>query len=385
MVNNNEAIIQWLFIAVLTFSVLLLGLKIFGKSSLSQPDALSIQDLQETLKNALAGKGEGEKASSAHKQKGIDSTADEGSSAAAGSNNMEANSKSDSSGADSEAQRLSLELNRYEEITQKLKTELEAKQKLIEDLQTQGAEGGATKSGAGDKGSGASGEELSALQKKLSEMEAKLAEYEILEDDIADLSQYKEENKKLKAELETLKVGGDKTETVMSEAPVESAESTEVAESAESTAPVEAAASEESIEPTEPIAASESLESAASSSAEDGEALVEEFAAAADVSKKAQEEEMTSDAENDLLAEFAQEVQAAQGENKVPTSDAMVEDEGNQESVDTDKDTALDTEKMLEEMADLSGLSATETEASLEEDVDTDKMAEEAAQLKAAE
>lgn len=45
------------------------------------------------------------------------------------------------------------------------------------------------------------------LQKKINELQAKLSEYEIIEDDIADLSLFKEENKKLKEELEKLRAG----------------------------------------------------------------------------------------------------------------------------------------------------------------------------------
>ena len=47
------------------------------------------------------------------------------------------------------------------------------------------------------------------LQKKVEDLEARLAEYEIIEDDIANLSIYKEENAKLKKQIESLKTGGD--------------------------------------------------------------------------------------------------------------------------------------------------------------------------------
>ena len=57
------------------------------------------------------------------------------------------------------------------------------------------------------------GVDVSALQAKLVELQAKLAEYEIIEDDIADLSMYKEENKKLKAELATLKAAVETAQT----------------------------------------------------------------------------------------------------------------------------------------------------------------------------
>jgi len=59
----------------------------------------------------------------------------------------------------------------------------------------------------------APGVDVSALQAKLVELQAKLAEYEIIEDDIADLSMYKEENKKLKAELATLKAAVETAQT----------------------------------------------------------------------------------------------------------------------------------------------------------------------------
>ena len=48
-------------------------------------------------------------------------------------------------------------------------------------------------------------QELNNLKMKLGDLEAKLAEYEIIEDDIANLSLYKEENTKLKAEIAELK------------------------------------------------------------------------------------------------------------------------------------------------------------------------------------
>ncbi len=53
----------------------------------------------------------------------------------------------------------------------------------------------------GDGGDGKVGE----LQQKIEELQARLSEYEIIEDDIADLSLFKEENAQLKAELERLR------------------------------------------------------------------------------------------------------------------------------------------------------------------------------------
>jgi hypothetical protein len=45
------------------------------------------------------------------------------------------------------------------------------------------------------------------LNGRIKELEARLAEYELLEDDIADLSLYKEENARLRTELDRLKGG----------------------------------------------------------------------------------------------------------------------------------------------------------------------------------
>ena len=57
-------------------------------------------------------------------------------------------------------------------------------------------------------GGGAMPEEAAKLTTRLKELESKLAEYEILEDDIADLSLYKEENTRLRSELDKMKGGG---------------------------------------------------------------------------------------------------------------------------------------------------------------------------------
>lgn len=72
-----------------------------------------------------------------------------------------------------------------------------SKEKTIEDLT---AELETLKSGGGEGGGDASG-----LQARLEELQARLAEYEIIEDDIADLSLFKEENSRLKDEVERLK------------------------------------------------------------------------------------------------------------------------------------------------------------------------------------
>ena len=58
-------------------------------------------------------------------------------------------------------------------------------------------------------GDGVDAGELNALKARVSELQAKLAEYEIIEDDIADLSLFKDENKKLKDEVERLRAAAE--------------------------------------------------------------------------------------------------------------------------------------------------------------------------------
>ncbi|MEK6554275.1 MAG: hypothetical protein AABZ31_03460 [Bdellovibrionota bacterium] len=78
---------------------------------------------------------------------------------------------------------------------EKLRAEITANQNLITELKTKAT------------GGGGSGDPTPELLAKIKTLEDRLLEYEIIEDDIADLSIYKEENAKLKRELEALKAG----------------------------------------------------------------------------------------------------------------------------------------------------------------------------------
>ena len=82
---------------------------------------------------------------------------------------------------------------------EKLKAELGHRTTQLEELKAKEAAGGAV---AGD---GTPSEDLSKLEARIKELESKLSEYEIISEDIADLSFYKEENQKLQKELEALK------------------------------------------------------------------------------------------------------------------------------------------------------------------------------------
>jgi hypothetical protein len=88
------------------------------------------------------------------------------------------------------------------EITN-LKTDLETKKKQIDEMKTAAASAPAPAAAGG-----LSAEEKAALDDKIRELQAKLSEYEIISEDIADLSFYKEQNAKLQKELDGLKAGG---------------------------------------------------------------------------------------------------------------------------------------------------------------------------------
>ena len=82
-----------------------------------------------------------------------------------------------------------------------LKSEMAAKEKKIQDLNTQLSQAlsQTTKELKVDS---------SGFDSRIKELEARLAEYDIISEDIADLSRYKDENEKLKSELESLRSGG---------------------------------------------------------------------------------------------------------------------------------------------------------------------------------
>lgn len=82
------------------------------------------------------------------------------------------------------------------EKLQALENEVLEKDKAIADLNKQLTQ---SSGGGGDAGNN------DDLMNKIAELESRLQEYEIIEDDIADLSLYRAENDKLKAELERLK------------------------------------------------------------------------------------------------------------------------------------------------------------------------------------
>lgn len=195
--------------------------------------------------------------------------------------------------------------------------------------------------------------EAAALKKRIGELESKLAEYEILEDDIADLSLYKEENARLRSELEAIKGGG------------------------EASAPAAAKLQSLNISPGDDIVA------------EFAEAVHQESPVAAPEIASAELKET-----DDPMADFENAVQfkkKVQNETRVPAAAPLPKpppraaSEGDDLFAEfamtptemTDEEAELDTDKMMEEMAALVSEDGDGGNA-LEDGIDTDKMVDEA-------
>lgn len=108
----------------------------------------------------------------------------------------------------------------------------------------------------------ASGQALTEANEKISKLESKLAEYEVIEDDLANLKKYQQENKALRAQLEAGKKGEAIPSAPASDLAAASAEVVPAAPAATTAAPI----SEPATEPS-PVAAAE--ESAAATKAEE--------------------------------------------------------------------------------------------------------------------
>lgn len=96
---------------------------------------------------------------------------------------------------------------------EKLKRDLAEKEKLLAQAKEQAA-----KATAAPAAPAAPAVDTSALDSKIKDLEARLAEYEIISEDIADLSFYKEENAKLQTQIAALNGGAVPATAVAPEA-----------------------------------------------------------------------------------------------------------------------------------------------------------------------
>lgn len=237
--------------------------------------------------------------------------------------------------------------------------------------------------------------DASSLKAKIEELQGKLAEYEILEDDIADLSKFKEENAKLKAELEALKNGtildGDEEPTEDADDTAEgSMEEPDGGEEALAKAPVPDQ-DDDPISKDDLMAQFEAtLEAETSGAAKREEQEVEEEEEAQDTEPV----KAAGDDEADFVAEFEAAVQqqkvtgdedeeSESEASQMPTGDDILAEFA--ESLSTtsaaEDESGLNTDKMLAEMADLGESNDDGGDSALEEETDTEKMAREASRL----
>lgn len=348
--HHSESIIQWLFLAVLALSALIVAGGIFRKrkagGSSTEASAVS-EEIQAALAKLLEQTSKLEKVP------------------------LE--------GASPDA------LVAMDMQLKTLKKELEMREGEIAQLKA-GA-------GAGSGSAEAATEAANGLATRVKELEAKLAEYEILEDDIADLSLYKDENSRLKAEIETIKSSGAVAGAASVPAPAPEAVVAEPLTPPEA-APTAAQAAPESTPVPEP-------EIAAAATAD----LTPERAsepASEPAPAPAAEPPADPGASDAILAEFEQVVSqkaeappapAVATPFAAPPPAALAADAGAAPAVPEAEDLfaefaidappeegALDTNKMMAEMEALSSIEPSATN-SLEAAVDTDKMAAEATSL----
>lgn len=297
-VQHNEAIIQWLIVGILVITALWLVRMLTDKPKAdSAAPKVDLSEIEANLKKLL------ERASA------IEATP-------ASPTLEQAFAKTTAGGGAAPDPALKAELEKREKEISALKAQLTSAPKA----------------------------DVSQFTSKITELETKLAEYEILEDDIADLSLYKEENVRLKDELTKLKGGDASTPAAApAEAPKEEnlvAEFEEAVKQEKAVPPPEvapapvAAAPEPTPAPPQPVAATPP-ESAPQPAA----------TAPASAAKAAPAPEGDAD---DILAEFAGE--------------------------------GLDTDKMLAEIETLNQAGEADSSA-LEEASDINKMAEEASKL----
>ncbi|MBX3023225.1 MAG: hypothetical protein KF799_16240 [Bdellovibrionales bacterium] len=246
------------------------------------------------------------------------------------------------------------------------------------------------------------GEDATALSTRIKELEAKLAEYEILEDDIADLSLYKEENTRLRAELEKVKGGAvaapaaatpDAAPAVVAEVPTPEPQTGEaiVAEFAQAVS-------------SEPAAQPESVAAEALTIPDTGNPMAD-FESTVKL-----ERELSGTAEPDPAVATAAEPAPAASPSPAPTptpapspeaqaafaaapttppasaapeaaaateADDLFAEFASEAAPEAEGSSTLDTDKMMEEMAALVGMEPSSGNA-LEESIDIEKMAMEA-------
>lgn len=237
------------------------------------------------------------------------------------------------------------------------------------------------------------------MQDKIKELEAKLSEYEIIEDDIADLTMYKEENVQLKNQIKELMKNGANQVATPVQAPQAAVQAKAAA--APAVAP-DKAISDDVLEEFKRAVDQGAAPAAEPATEQTNDDLMAEFAAAVENQKAttaapaakvapapapqvtpakkpakiaapvpaALPEEIDGPVTHNIMEEFMSSIV----EEEPPAEEVAAEEKGNPLL-----DAVTDTDKMVEELTSLEGTTQ-DGQANLD-DIDTDKMLSEASEL----
>lgn len=210
--QHNTAIIEGLIALVIILSLFLGYRSFFAKkgqeASSSSGQGLDTAQLEKTLQKILENQSasgasaapRSARGAGAEEDLGMDVDLDEMEKSGFAASSVEAAGGVAESAA--EVAQLRVTLNESQQ-------KIEVLQKQLKEAQAKAAEVPAPAAGGGEAAaSGLSAQEKEELGGKIRDLEARLAEYEIISEDIADLSRYREENEQLRKELEALRAGG---------------------------------------------------------------------------------------------------------------------------------------------------------------------------------
>lgn len=183
--------------------------------------------------------------------------------------------------------------------------------------------------GAAPAAGGMSAEERSEFDAKVKDLEARLAEYEIISEDIADLSRYREENDALKKQLESLKATAPSTPPPAAAAPAAPAVDMGLA-----------------IEPLEQVKAAPAAPAPEATPAPPKLAAVPDASPAVETPAESPAEETSSLIDDDLMKEFAA---AVEGQKSALETAAEKASDG------TTKPKTDDTDKLMDQFEDFVG------------------------------
>lgn len=270
---------------------------------------------------------------------------------------------------------------------EKLKIELTNKQAEIESLKNAA---GATAAPPTEAISAAG---QSELEGKIKELEAKLSEYEIIAEDIADLSVLKEQNAKLQQEVESLKANKApasdapaKAAAPAAAAPATSSPPSPAAPAVESAPPAAAPVSADKLVQDAVPAAVAAAPSVSPSPAQAASSSTSPTEVAAPNSPPAVESIAPGVVDDELMKEFASAVEAQSGGASTSASAQAPADEipkvsGAAAGEVADLDADVNMDKMLSEAGGLDANAAAPAADPLEANLDSDKLLSEASTM----